>query len=80
MRGGDRTFCAECKQLVSSGCAYALCPVRIPVPARGHMPFAGHRSCAEWVDRTAARETLRGASSEQRPNKCDRRTGHGERF
>lgn len=20
-----------------------------PIPAKGHMPFAGHRNCAEWM-------------------------------
>ncbi len=36
-----------------------------PVPARGHMPFPGHRTCARWG--TALTKTAREAMMMQMP-------------
>src|SRR5690348_13483637 len=33
--------------------------VFFPVPARGHMPFVGHRNCAEWEKCDPATENHR---------------------
>jgi hypothetical protein len=78
---GETIWCGECKCQRSVGCRYTRCPMVVPVPARGFMPFAGHRNQLEV--RLAALDTKpRRGSGREAPSAAVKSdiARHGERF